>query len=227
VRSDLYNEWLERRIRNPSPGAKAPPAKKSRGELIAIFLVFLAGCAVLGYGLSELKKSMAASYWPATPGSIQECKVVARSVFVDEAPTEEYSAEVKYSYPLDGRKYEREYFAYAYDGSDSERASQDLCTQLPIGRSIQVRYDPNDHNEAFLGWGPSRRMIVTIYLAAWLLLVSCLGFLDRVHWHGGLLEKFRLDLVLGGERLAVVMFFAFWFNHFFVQRIYLLGPSIH
>ena len=210
------------------PVQDAPEAGGSIGDLIAAGVLFLVGCGILAHGLSGLKKSMAASLWPATPGSIQSCEVAKRPIDRGDAspPDFDYLAEVKYSYFLDGRVYRREHFAYAYSGSGSEAASANICTQLRSASSVEVRYDPNDHNEAFLGWGPSQDIVATLYFGTWVLLCSCLLAVAQFRWGNGILEDFRLDLMAVGKKVAVLMFIALLFLPWLVERIYLHGLPV-
>jgi hypothetical protein len=91
---------------------------------------------------------------------------------------------------------------------------------------VEVRYDPNDHNEAFLGWGPSGTIVGTLYFGAWVLLCSCLLALAQVRWGKGILEDFRLDLMAVGKKVALLMFVALLFLKWIVERIYLHGLPV-
>jgi len=110
--------------------------------------------------------------WPKTDGIILDSKVISRK---DSDKKTMYSANIEYSYELNGEKFKSSQIYKGSEGnysSDSSDAYQ-YKSRYPVGRKVQVSYSPNEIGEALLEPG----LKMSHYLSLGVTMIFCvLGF---------------------------------------------------
>lgn len=128
-----------------------------KGGMILFSMIFgLIGMAMLAGGLGRLWNAYASTRWPLAPGVItygrQDASTsVSKDSDGDERRSTVYGVRLVYEYEVDGRKHFNNVrvFGQLAGSSDSGRASS-IAQQYPLGKKVDVAYDPADPDIAAL-----------------------------------------------------------------------------
>lgn len=132
-------------------------------------VALLAGVGATFAGCSILSKAKEAKTWPSTDGTIQSSKVVELEKLDDDGKTQiTYSADVVYSYAVDGRSYKGTRLDPTGMTSSSSSAGDAEATvrRYPPGAGVRVYYSPKDPSDSALSneAGAARFMVLGIGL---------------------------------------------------------------
>ena len=118
--------------------------------LTLFFGVFLAvGFGLMGFGFHSMNMAKRAEHWPTTSG-----RIVWSDFDIDsDSDGTTYRTKVKYEYNADGRNLVGEKIAFGYAGSSSEQYHRDIYRALGLNRSLAVRYNPANPEQAVLSFG--------------------------------------------------------------------------
>jgi len=119
-----------------------------RGTQLFCFLFIVIGLIAVGVGVWLLVKSLRSEHWPVTDGVILTAEIKSHSG--EHGDT--YSAEVTYSYRVNGTGYTGEKLAIGQMSSSSGYA-QGVLQRYPVGKKVSVHYFPGDPTEAILETG--------------------------------------------------------------------------
>ena len=119
-----------------------------RGTQLFCSLFIVIGLIAVGAGVSLLVKSLRSEHWPVTDGVILTAEVKAHSGKHGDT----YSAEVTYSYRVNGSGYTGKKLAIGQISSSSSYA-QGVLQRYPVGKKVSVHYSPGDPREAVLETG--------------------------------------------------------------------------
>ena len=111
------------------------------------FFVFLAaGLAVTGWGVMTIWRANASGGWPTVVA------VIERSEFVSDQGREsaKYSADLTYSYRVDGRNYQGTAVSVGQSATGSPRNIREILNAYPEGSETTAYYDPRDPGAAVL-----------------------------------------------------------------------------
>lgn len=133
---------------------------------VALGFVALGGIAVFKDGLSLR--------WPTVRGTVIASSVAeSAATGARGAPRRGYRPSVRYSYEVNGGRYESaqmaRYFARTYG---SAAAAQEVVDRYPVGSSVTVYHEPGNPTEAALQPGFSGKPMIYFGVAALLLLVA-------------------------------------------------------
>lgn len=164
-------------------------------EQVLAWVFPLGGACLLLHGLWGLRRWIVARSWPTAPGEITRC------VFVkDDSDPEAYAErlDLRYTYTVDGVTYVNHRVSAGGDlsvtvggrnaGWSTPRAARN---RYPVGRAVQVRYNPHRPAESCLETGGLLCVIVELAAGALLLaygaalaaiLVSGLAESDLAGW---------------------------------------------
>ncbi|MEO7651993.1 MAG: DUF3592 domain-containing protein, partial [Bryobacteraceae bacterium] len=116
----------------------------------------LIGVAMLGGGVGRLWNAYASTRWPLAPGLITYGRQdVSTSVTKDsdreESRTPIYGTQLVYEYEVGGRKHFNNVRAFGAlaGSSDADRASS-ITERYPLGKKVDVAYNPADPDVAVL-----------------------------------------------------------------------------
>lgn len=151
--------------------ASRPGQSESKWRFrITLFLgVFIAiGCWPLYKAIQNIRKAEASRSWPTVPGVIVEStRRVSTSQSREEKrrmkSTQSYYADVKYSYEVNGTKYEGDQVSVLSGGIGSESSAEAIIKRYPRDAKVSVAYNPQNPAEAFLepgSWGSTWMMLV-------------------------------------------------------------------
>ncbi len=115
-----------------------------------LFRVFLGlfGLVFIGGALWLRNMSARASGWPAVEGE------VTKSLLETEHLANTASASIAYRFTVDGHEYEASQFSFAVQSAMLVHAKR-LLVEYPVGRKVQVHYDPSNPSSAVIQTGPS------------------------------------------------------------------------
>lgn len=123
----------------------------SDAALESVFFVF--GIVLLGFWYSRQKRAKRAMTWPQVPGKIIESTVVGDKNFDggDE------KARVLYSYVVNGISLQSKSV-----GAGVLSSPAGIVKRYPVGKQVQVYYDPENPKSAFLERSRSGRIIILL-----------------------------------------------------------------
>lgn len=137
---------------------------------IAIGLIMIAGGVGFYYsGNAFRKKAQCSLGWPNTDGTATSSKVVHSISSGAHGGSNHYQPVVEYSYSVGGKEYSGNNIVIGPTGTLPWLAKREV-DQYPVGSSVQVYYNPQDHSEAVLNPGVTKSINGTI--AAGLILVG-------------------------------------------------------
>ena len=162
--------------------------------MTASLIVLLAGgCFVtifLGVGIFMLvkyfrdkKKSEESQAWSATSGEIIESYVrESHSQDSDGITSTSYYAEVRYLYQVLGVEYSGDKVSFGGKVGGSRNKAAEITTQYPVGKTVTVYYDPNNHEDAVLERriGSKGMLSIGIIFAAVGICTACVGAISAV-----------------------------------------------
>jgi len=123
-------------------------------------LVFLAvGIGVTAWGWNVLGDAKASTSWPSVDGSVISSKVererTSRRSGGRRRTSTTYGAEVRYRYSVDGNEYSSDKVSFGDYSSSNRARAQGIVDRYPVGKTVQVYYDPNTPETAVLESGTS------------------------------------------------------------------------
>ncbi|MDJ1182757.1 DUF3592 domain-containing protein [Roseofilum casamattae] len=124
--------------------------KLALGLFLSIF--YLVGFGVLWYSINSAQKSIQASQWPSTMGTLE--KVSLHENLDDDSST--YEVRVEYRYSVMGQTYTSSRLAFGYTGSSGRKQHQEILKKLQNASVINVRYNPNNPATSVLSFGIHR-----------------------------------------------------------------------
>jgi uncharacterized protein YjeT (DUF2065 family) len=137
---------------------------------IAIGLIMIAGGMGFYYlGGAFRKEAQSSLDWPKTDGTVTSSKVVHTVTAGAHGNSNHYQPVVEYSYSTGGKEYSGNNIVIGPTGKLPWLAKREV-DQYPVGSSLQVYYNPQDHSEAVLNPGVTKSINGTI--AAGLILVG-------------------------------------------------------
>jgi hypothetical protein len=111
-----------------------------------IFIILAIGAIALGLWTRQMSLKVAS--WPQIEG-----KIIASTLEQDPHDADS-SPRIVYQYEIDGRRYEGSQITYA-GTSNSVDAKQALVARYPVGRCVNVYYNPEAPQSAVLENEPS------------------------------------------------------------------------
>lgn len=119
------------------PSKQTHPPKLLVTAFLSLFVLVGAGAAA--YGVRDLSVASAATSWPTAEGVVLASRVEASTT---GGSRHSYYPEVRYSYAVDGRSYEGTRVRISKIGSSDPDGAQGVVDAYPVGRRVEVRYDP-------------------------------------------------------------------------------------
>jgi hypothetical protein len=128
--------------------------KKNSFGCTSIALLFMLGMGIvwLVFTLNGMKLASESQAWPSTTGVIED-SWIDRDVTTDsDGDTEiRFKPFIKYSYQVNGATYTSQRVDFGGNKSyNSSSRAEDYLAQYPVGKQIEVFYDPEDVGEAVL-----------------------------------------------------------------------------
>jgi hypothetical protein len=157
------------------------------GSFIA--LVVSVAFVVLGYhvafhlGKPALDKARQTTTWPTVEGKIESSAVTQHqdNSNPDSSGTL-YSANVRYSYAVNGRTYQSStIWSGTHYSSSSSGEQQQIVARYPPGKAVPVYYDPEHPEEAVLEPGVFFTSYI-LYVAGWVVFVIGILTLLMIFW---------------------------------------------
>jgi len=114
-------------------------------------LLIIAGLMWLGYGVMLYRKHKKAAQWTSVPGTIIESSI--SEITIKLTPGMRFN--LKYEYRVDDRSYTGSRLTLVdtmdYPATASNRTTvENLVAQYPVGKNVQVYFNPNDPQQSFL-----------------------------------------------------------------------------
>lgn len=104
------------------------------------FCVF--GVVMLAIGAWHVFHGWASSNWSTTPGHIVSSRIRVDDCWGEDCDTA-YFTEIRYDYMIQGQLYEGETIRFGPNTAYLRRSeAQSVLDQYPVGRQVQVAYDP-------------------------------------------------------------------------------------
>lgn len=136
--------------------------RHSSGQLQTVVgWIFGGGFTFLGLlfviiGGFEFRQGLRTNDWPAAAGRIVESKIVERKVDGSSgrrrtrSSDRDYTVDVRYSYEVEGQKFEGDRLRYGNESHDSRASANDEQLLYPQGKAVQVYYDPKTPSQSVL-----------------------------------------------------------------------------
>jgi hypothetical protein len=101
----------------------------------------------------EFRQGLLTSDWPTAAGKIIESKVSGSSGRRSPGSRStdwDYTVDIRYSYEVDGQKFEGDRLRYGNESHNSWTSAKDEQSLYPPGKAVQVYYDPTTPNRSVL-----------------------------------------------------------------------------
>ena len=109
-------------------------------------IIFLAiGLGIMIWGTKVLSNARASADWPATPGvitasSVERSQSSSSSSSSSSRPT--YSANISYSYSVEGSNYTSGTVSFGQYGSSDSDHAREIVSRYPVNKEVDVFYNP-------------------------------------------------------------------------------------
>jgi len=129
--------------------------------VINLFLItFLAiSLGAVAWGAFAMVKCLKVAGWRKTEGTMDACAIKESK---DSEGDPVWSVEVAYSYSVSGKQYNSNRVAYGYRENNCHGEHSALYARLSKGRTVIVRYNPNDPSDATLTYGLHRAPVMLV-----------------------------------------------------------------
>lgn len=143
------------------------------GSLIFGLLFAPIGFVVAFYfGKPILDDAKASTHWPSVEGVVQRSEVTTSRNSDNKTM---YSAQVVYSYTVDGREFENDTVSFGGKiSTNSSRYARNVTNRYPVGRQVRVHYEPAAPANAVLEPGVTWRSYIVFAVGIAFLLVGLL-----------------------------------------------------
>ena len=136
--------------------------KLPKGCLIIFAIPFILFGAIFAvWGIYEFIGGMASEDWPATEGAI-----VRSGVSVDKGDSKDaeprYIASVEYDYVVNDYEYTGDRIAFESQSFFEENAAKKIIRKYPVGKKVQVFYDPDKPHNSVLEPGTTSNSFLPI-----------------------------------------------------------------
>ena len=140
---------------------------------MASFVISLLGLGLFLIGWFQYRKLRASRSWPSTPGRILAGRVESETQRggEDEADSTSYYPHIEYEYTVGATTYRSHSIRFDRRGYSRPKAAAEALAAYPVGRPVDVFYDPAKPADAVLERKNSGG-IVLIVLGAVLVLVA-------------------------------------------------------
>ena len=134
-------------------------------------LIFLAvGIGLSLWGLSVLSNAKASTAWPTVQGTVTSSEVnresKTRRTNGRSRRSTTYSAEVSYTYQVEGAEYSANRVSFGEYSSSNASHAQSIVSRFPAGKEVPVHYNPEDPSTAVLEAGVSWSSYIPLGLGA-------------------------------------------------------------
>jgi len=104
-------------------------------------IFFLAGAALVFYGVGLVRDARACANWPTVQGRVlsAEAQVVSR-----QKDKSTYAPNVSYRYEVDSKDYESSRLTIVPRNYSSRQSVNEILTGYPVGGTVLVHYDPKN-----------------------------------------------------------------------------------
>lgn len=135
---------------------------------LALFSLLL--LCLIGVSLLDVWRAYRSASWPTTYGLIVE----STSAYGCRRQGSGHRPRVRYTYEIDGAKYQSRQFQIGAASCYSSRAAKAIQDQFPVAATVKVAYDPQDPSEAVLIVGKVDESTWTgvYFMSFWFLLVA-------------------------------------------------------
>ncbi len=116
----------------------------------------LLGLLFVMIGGFEFRQGLKTNDWPAAAGRIVESKIVEKKVDGSSGRSRsriserDYTVDVRYSYEVEGRRFEGDRLRYGNESHDSRASAREEQSLLAVGKEVQVYYDPKTPSQSVL-----------------------------------------------------------------------------
>jgi hypothetical protein len=147
-------------------------------EIVGL-LFLLVGISILLFNLKIVLLATSSKNWPQTQGEILSSKLNIMQ-FTGE-PKKSFNPHVKYKYTVKGREYEstRIYFGNKIGSSFKKRKSRKVIEKYPIGKPVNVFYNPMKESTSVLETGVKTEPVSLIIVG---LVFTIAGYLIFKHF---------------------------------------------
>jgi hypothetical protein len=104
----------------------------------------------------EYRQGLKTNDWPAAAGRIVESKIVEKKVDGSSGrrrsriSDRDYTVDVRYSYEVEGQKFEGDRLRYGNESHDSRASAMEEQSLFAPGKEVQVYYDPKTPSQSVL-----------------------------------------------------------------------------
>jgi len=123
---------------------------------IVPYVFFIVGSLIVYSGMRTYFNASASTDWPQTLGVVTSSAV--REDHSSDPDGVTYHADVVCEYILDGEKHSTDVVHFGERGASWSSHAENIVERYPVGKRVQVFYDPSDHENAVLEPGTSFMM---------------------------------------------------------------------
>jgi len=143
--------WLHHHLANP-------------GKSSMVAVIGIMGCFTVWFGLALRKMVSQAKGWPTVSGTIVESDVETfwenSDVDPPHQPTRHYQPAIRYQYEVDGKTYHGDRITIGTRmSSNILQSAKRRAAQYPVGKKVEVFYNPEKPAEAVLFPGSSTHVL--------------------------------------------------------------------
>lgn len=120
-------------------------------QFATAFALCAIACGLILAGRMSIRRAAHSERWPVAPGVVLESSVTA----VREESRQRFLPTVRYSYRVDGKRYECNRIQWAAEGFRTYTRARRLLDRYRSGSPVKVHYDPSRPGMAVLQTGRS------------------------------------------------------------------------
>ncbi len=138
-----------------------------------LFLVVFGGVGIgLGiWGWGVLTNARASEAWPTVEGRVVRSDIDEQ--FDEEGDS--YVPQIDYEYTVDGLEYENDRVRFGQNSYSSRRRAEEETGRYPVGRRVEVYYEPGNPENSVLEPGASLGSYLGVSLGAMFLVIGLIA----------------------------------------------------
>ncbi len=123
-------------------------------KIITGIILFLFGAGFCIWGWILIADARLSTSWPTAPATIVYSEIKSSDSRSDGKITQMYSADIRYQYTVNGKRYVSARISFGDHSSSSSTGMKKLVNKYPKGSQATAYYDPDKPGNALLEPGP-------------------------------------------------------------------------
>jgi hypothetical protein len=153
--------------------------KKQNPIVLILFfsIFFIVGAIVLMWGIASSRSALLSVRWPSVPGNVT-VSTISSSHSSKGGTT--YGADIHYTYAVSAQNYVGTKVTFGDISTSNSADASKILARYPVGKAVNVFYNPNDPAEAVLETGFTMGLLLPLGIGTLFTLIGGVMMINGV-----------------------------------------------